>query len=89
MQNKNLESWGYPLWFRFPIGLTEIGFAIALLIPKFRKMTIYGIFIWTVAAVITHLQAGQANMIVAPILFSVIAGVMLSLINGKTANQTG
>ena len=33
MQIKNLESWGYPLWFRFPIGLTEIAFAIALLIP--------------------------------------------------------
>ena len=26
MQIKNLESWGYPLWFRFPIGLTEIAF---------------------------------------------------------------
>lgn len=87
MQIKNLESWGYPLWFRFPIGLTEIAFAIALLIPRFRKITIYGIFIWTIAAVITHLQAGQANMIVGAILFSVIAGVILFLIKGKIANQ--
>jgi uncharacterized membrane protein YphA (DoxX/SURF4 family) len=85
MQIKNLESWGYPLWFRFPIGLVEIVFAIALLIPGFRKITIYGIFIWTIAAVITHLQAGQANMIGGAILFSVIAGVILSLI--KTANK--
>src|SRR4051812_29426608 len=84
MQIKNLESWGYPLWFRFPIGLTEIGFAVALLIPRFRKLTIYGIFIWTIAAVITHLQAGQANMILAPILFGVIAGTMLFLSKGKT-----
>lgn len=88
MQIKNLESWGYPLWFRFPIGLTEIAFAVALLIPKYRKITIYGIFIWTIAAVITHLQAGQANMIVGPILFSVIAGLILFLIKGKTVNQT-
>ena len=87
MQIKNLESWGYPLWFRFPIGLTEIAFAIALLIPRFRKITIYGIFIWTIAAVVTHLQAGQANMIVGSILFSVIAGVILFLIKEKTANQ--
>ena len=74
MQIKNLKSWGYPLWFRFPIGLSEVVFAIGLLIPKYRKIIIYGIFIWTLAAVITHLQAGQANMIPAPILFSVIAG---------------
>jgi uncharacterized membrane protein YphA (DoxX/SURF4 family) len=77
MQIKNLESWGYPLWFRFPIGLSEIAFAIALLIPKFRKTTIYGVFLWTIVAVITHLQAGQANMIVPSLLFSVIAGIII------------
>ena len=87
MQIKNLESWGYPLWFRFPIGLVEVVFAIALLIPKYRKIIIYGIFIWTLAAVITHLQAGQASMIPAPILFSVIAGVILVLSKGKVNNQ--
>src|SRR3954467_11233418 len=79
MQIKNLESWGYPLWFRFPIGLVEVVFVFALLIPKYRKIIIYGIFIWTLAAVITHLQAGQANMIAAPILFSVLAGAVLFL----------
>ena len=87
MQIKNLESWAYPLWFRFPIGLTEIALAIGLMIPRFRKMTIYGIFVWTIAGVITHLQAGQANMIVGPILFSVIAGAILLLSNGKSSNQ--
>src|SRR4051812_49900295 len=83
MQIKNLESWGYPLWFRFPIGLSEIAFAIALLIPKFRKTTIYGVFLWTIVAVITHLQAGQANMIVPSLLFSVIAGVIILLTKEK------
>jgi uncharacterized membrane protein YphA (DoxX/SURF4 family) len=87
MQIKNLESWGYPLWFRFPIGLTEIAIAITLLIPRFRKIAIYGIFIWTIAAVITHLQAGQANMIVGSILYSVIAGIIFFLIKEKTVNQ--
>jgi uncharacterized membrane protein YphA (DoxX/SURF4 family) len=79
MQIKNLESWGYPLWFRFPIGLSEIAFAIALLIPKFRLIAIYGVFVWTIVAVITHLQAGQLNMIVPSLLFSVIAGVIIFL----------
>ena len=83
MQIKNLESWGYPLWFRFPIGLTEIAFALALLIPKYRKLTLYGIFIWTLFAVITHLRAGQANMIAGPILFGVLALTIFFLIREK------
>ena len=85
MQIKNLESWGFPLWMRFPIGLSEIAFAIALLIPKFRLITIYGVFAWTIVAVITHLQAGQSNMVFPSILFSVIAGVIIFLTQRKTA----
>src|SRR5450631_2985920 len=83
MQIKNFESWGYPLWLRFPIGLIEMAFAIALVIPRFRKITIYGIFTWTIVAVITHLQAGQANMIAGPIFFSVLAATILFLSKTK------
>ena len=79
MQLKNLESWGYPLWFRFPIGLSEIGFAIALLIPNYRQLTIYGIFVWTIVAVLTHIRVGQLSMIGAPLMFGVIALVILLL----------
>jgi len=82
-QIKNFQSWGYPVWLRFPIGLIEIAFAIGLLIPGFRKKTIYGIFIWTIVAVITHLQAGQAKMIGGPILFSVLAAPILFLSREK------
>jgi len=79
MQIKNFESWGYPFWLRFPVGLIEIAFAIGLMIPGYRKTTIYGIFIWTIVAIITHLQAGQANMIAGPIFFSVFAAAILLL----------
>lgn len=85
MQIKNLESWGYPLWFRFPIGLIELVMTVTLLIPKYRKLTIYGVFIWTLAAVITHLQASQAAMIGAPMLIGILAGVMLLLQREKTS----
>jgi putative oxidoreductase len=87
MQIKNLESWGYPLWFSYPIGLLELVFAVTILIPKYRKLTIYGTFMWTVAAVITHLQAGQASMIGAPMLFSIMAGVILLLQRGSQIDQ--
>ena len=85
MQIKNFESWGYPLWFRFPIGLAELIMAVTILIPAYRTLTIYVTFIWTLAAVITHLQAGQAAMIGAPILFSTLAAVILLLQREKTA----
>lgn len=84
MQIKNLESWGYPLWFRFPIGLVELVFAVTILVPKYRTLTLYATFIWTLAAVITHLQASQAAMTGAPILFGVLAGVLLLLQREKT-----
>jgi uncharacterized membrane protein YphA (DoxX/SURF4 family) len=83
MQIKNFESWGYPVLLRFPVGLIEIAFAIALFIPRYRRLTIYGIFIWTIIAVITHLQAGQANMIGGPIFFSVLAAAILFLSREK------
>ena len=38
MQIKNFESWGYPLWMRFPVGISEIIFAIGLLLPSYRKL---------------------------------------------------
>ena len=79
MQIKNFESWGYPLWFRFPVGLIEIVLAIGILVPKFRKLTVYGIFVWAAVAIITHLQAAQATMAIAPALFGVIAAIILRL----------
>ena len=84
MQIKNLESWGYPLWLRFPIGIIELVFAVAILIPRYRKLTIFGTFTWMVAAVITHLQAGQASMIGGALLFGFWAAVILFLKKQKT-----
>jgi uncharacterized membrane protein YphA (DoxX/SURF4 family) len=79
MQIKNFQSWGYPLWLRFPIGLIEIIFAIGLLITTYRKTIVYGIFIWTIVAIITHLQAGQAGMIGGAIIFGLLASAILLL----------
>jgi uncharacterized membrane protein YphA (DoxX/SURF4 family) len=73
MQLKNLESWGYPLWMRFPIGLAEIILAIGLLLPKYRRLATLGVFPWALVAIITHLQAGQTNQIGAPLLFALLA----------------
>jgi uncharacterized membrane protein YphA (DoxX/SURF4 family) len=82
MQIKNLESWGYPLWMRFPIGLGELMLAAGLLIPKYRKLTVYGLFGWVAVAVYTHIQASppQYQMIGAPLMFGLIAILLLAVI---------
>ena len=86
MQIKNFESWGYPLWLRFPVGVCELTFAFTILIPKYRKVTLFTIFIWMVVAIITHLQARQASMISGPVLFGILAGVILLLQPKKTSD---
>ena len=83
MDIKNFVDWGYPIWFRFPIGIIEIFLGIGMLIPKIRLLTIIGIFIWTLAAVVTHIQAGQANLIFYPLLFSVAAAIIFLLSKKK------
>ena len=86
-QLHNLQSWGYPLWFRFPIGLVEIVLGIGLLMPAFRTLTLYGVFVWAVLAAITHLQAGQAAMLAGPAVFAVLAALDLLVWKSITQSQ--
>ena len=88
MQIKNLESWGYPLWIRFPIGLSEVVFAIGLLMPAYRKWVVYSIYGWGIVAIYTHIQATppQSQMLAGPIVFLLFntALFFLSKANSKS-----
>lgn len=86
IQIKNLESWGFPLWMRFPIGLSEIAFAIGLLIPAYRKWVVYGIFGWAIIAIYTHLQTTppQYEMIGGPMVFLLLNTTLFLLIKSKS-----
>lgn len=81
MQIKNFESWGFPLWMRFPVGISEVVFAIGLLLSNYRKWIIYAIFGWAVVAIYTHIQATppQYNMVGGPIVFVLINTVLYFL----------
>jgi len=90
MQIQNLESWGYPLWMRFPIGLSEVAFAIGLLMPVYRKWVIYGIFVWGFIAIYTHIQATppQYGMIGGPLVFLLLNTVLLFLTEPKPIHHS-
>lgn len=89
IQLQNLQSWGYPAWTRFPIGLGEIGMAIALLLPAWRKWGIYAVYPWGIVAILTHLQAtpAQTEMIGGPLVFLVLNTLLLWLNMPAKNNQ--
>jgi uncharacterized membrane protein YphA (DoxX/SURF4 family) len=86
MQLKNLESWGYPLWLRYPIGLSELAFAAGLLTSTYRKWAVYGIFGFVVVAIYTHLQATppQTTMLGGPIVFLLLNAALYFVSKGGT-----
>ena len=88
MQIKNLESWGYPLWLRFPIGISEVIFALGLLMPTYRKWIVYSIFAWAVVAIYTHIQATppQYEMLGGPVVFLLLNAVLLFVMNKEAEN---
>lgn len=82
-----LHSWGYPDWLRLPIALSEIGLGIALLVPNYRTLALYGVFIWAAVAAGTHLQAGQADKIAPALVFAGLALLDLLLWRGASGNR--
>ena len=81
MQVQNIQSWGYPVCYLFPIGLVDLFIGLMLLIPKLRKWGAYAVYPWFVVAAYPHLRATppQTAMIVAPLFFAILATVILLL----------
>lgn len=84
-----LQSWGYPLWLRFPIGLAELALAAGLLWPAYRTFTLYGVFGWAGVAALTHLQAGQGAALfsnpMSPVFFAGLA--LIDLLVWRSASR--
>jgi hypothetical protein len=77
IQVQNFKSWGYPDWLRYPVGLSEIILAVALVLVKPRSYVVYAIFIGAIIAITTHLQAGQANQIGGTVVFVIFNTLLL------------
>ena len=60
MWTKAFNRWGYPVWFRYFIGVLELGGALLILIPKVRHYG--GIILFTVmiGALITRIVNGTS-----------------------------
>ncbi|PTL77966.1 DoxX family protein [Vitiosangium sp. GDMCC 1.1324] len=73
---ESFARWGYPLWFMYVTGATEVVAALLLLVPRTATLGA-GLYVGTmVGAVLTHLKAGEASHVGAPLVFLVLAVVV-------------
>ena len=61
MWTKAFQKWGYPVWFRYLIGLLELGGALLLIIPKTRHFGGILLAIIMIGALITRLVNGTST----------------------------
>lgn len=74
--DEQFEIWGYPSWFRFPVGLGEVAGAIALLIPPARPYAAAGLTAVMLGAVLTHLRIEDYGVAPIPLVLAGLAGTL-------------
>jgi putative oxidoreductase len=73
---QNFQKWGYPLFFLYVVGLSEVSFTIGLWIPKLLGLAALGLVGLMIGAVGTHIMAAEFNML-AP---SLVLGFQSALV---------
>jgi len=59
----NFQRWGFPLFFLYVVGFSEIGLAIGLWIPGISGFSALGLIGLMAGGVGTHLIAGELNAV--------------------------
>jgi hypothetical protein len=90
IQIKVLENFGFGTAALIPFAIVEFIFAITILIPKTRKLTIYAIFTWALIACALLLRNGHPPIV--SIIFVVVGSTILWLqketkINNQLSNR--
>ena len=68
--------WGYPGWFRIPVGLAEVAGAIALLVPAVRFYAAGGLTGLMLGATATHLWSNEAMLAPIPLVLAALAATV-------------
>lgn len=79
MHVQNFARWGFPSWFLYVTGGIEVASALGLLWRRTAGLAALGLVATMVGAVLTHLKAGEAQMVVAPVVLGLMAGAVAYL----------
>ena len=77
-----------PLWFMYFIGIAEILGGIALWIPKFSKLSTYGLYIIMLGAIVVTVLFDNPIAGLVPIVFIVLLTVIQHIGKKKVVAQT-
>ena len=80
---ETFQGWGYPAWFRYVVGLTEILAAVLVLIPATRALGAALIAVVMLGAIGTHVLAGQWLFVPVPLVMLVLALLLVSALRPK------
>ena len=74
--DEQFQLWGYPSWFRFPVGLAEVAGAIGLLVPRVRPYAAAGLAAVMLGAVVTHLRIEEHAAAPIPLVLGLLAATV-------------
>jgi uncharacterized membrane protein YphA (DoxX/SURF4 family) len=74
--DQEFVHWGYPSWFRFPVGAAEVAGAIGLLVPRLRPYAAAGLVLLMAGAAVTHLRIGEAAYAPIPLVLGLLAATV-------------
>jgi len=69
---ESFEAWGYPVWFRYLIGASEVAGALGLLVPRLAPFAASGLVLVMGGAAVTHLRAGETSQAPVPLALIVL-----------------
>ena len=70
-------AWGYPSWFRFVVGGTEVLCGLALFVPRARVWASGALLAIMAGAAATHLLHGEPRRVVFNVVLSALLGVLI------------
>ncbi|MEM7369347.1 MAG: DoxX family protein [Bacteroidota bacterium] len=73
------DIWGYPLWFKYVIGILEVAGGLGLFLLKFRVLAALGLIGLMLGAGVTHIRADQAEMLAMPMIPILLSAIIVFL----------
>jgi putative oxidoreductase len=89
MHTRDFESWGYPVWFMYVVGLWEVIGGAMLLAPSMRFYGAVLLSLDMLGAVVTNLRAGELNRAPFPLVLLILVVWIASTLRPAGARPGG